>query len=224
MSDYRIHLVYRTWPSIEFLDSEIKPPAFLKYGHVFCLLEKDGEIIETEITLPFHNHSGNENEAALPENLEVATESHSSKGRLKRFFEKALKISEISYLGFRTYYTSDETDTVASFNIDEAGYKRLYDHILERNHTNAPYNRLTRNCVFYAAQDLKTAGIDFGNGWGYTAGRFFEKVQKSSKGNLLIDGQSTIQVIERSVALPREDDSKRPRIVREIIDINQIIN
>lgn len=169
---------------------QIPLPPQLGYGHVYCLLDKDGEVTKRDFV-------------GLGE-LSLEGEKKQDKGITGLFnrFMRACKLQLV--VEENVIFLADESEPIASFDINENDYERALAYFRSLDGSMVEYDRTFNNCVHYANQDLRAAGINIGNGLGLTAGQFFQKALKQSKGNLLAPPLG-IEVVERTV--PKHDPS-----------------
>jgi hypothetical protein len=185
-----MHLLFEPWERMELMGWQIPLPQRIGYGHVYCLLDKDGEITKRDFV------------GLGEQNLEG--EVKQDKG-LKRLFNRFMRACRLQLVIEEDLIClADETEPVASFEISQEDYESALAYFKSLDGSMVEYDRTFNNCVHYANQDLKAAGIDLGNGLGLSAGAFFQKALKQSQGNLLAPPLG-IEVVERTV--PKHDPS-----------------
>lgn len=185
-STYRIHLVFTPHKTAPVLGMEVPIPSRYQYGHVHTMLQNDNEFLE--LNFSYRKVSYN-----------------SSKSGLNRLFEIAMKKG---YVSRNTEYLGEllSVDIVAcSFNLLEQQYADLEQYYYMQSGRVVPYDRHTKNCVYWAAQDLKAASIETPEIKWLTAGMFFSQMNESplSLGNKLCQESNApeVRVIERTVPL-----------------------
>lgn len=175
---------------MELLGRQVRLPSSLGYGHVYCLLDKDGEITKRDLV--------GLGEASL------GGQAKTSKG-IAGLFNRLMRASVLHVATEEDIiFLADEGEPIASFEITAQDYENALARFRSMHDRQVPYDRTFKNCVHYANEDLKAAGVDIGNGLGLTAGAFFKRALKQSQGNLLAPPLG-IEIVERTIptAKPR---------------------
>jgi len=165
---FRIHLVFIPHKTAPFLGAEVPLPAITRYGHVYTMIEENDDFLELDFDY---------------RKIKINCE----KSGLSLFFDHALKRGSVARKANLLQIFPTVNIQASSFDLSEEVYRHVENYFDEQAGSFVPYDRNSQNCVYWAAQDLRAAGIETPETRWLTAGMFFSKMAKSplSLGNLL---------------------------------------
>ena len=173
------------------------------YGHVYCVLENKDGVIKNDL---YGLREDEVENSIVREGLAGVYDRAMRRARLRIAVEENI------------IFLADPEEMIASFTLSEASFDRVYAHFKAGDNKLFDYDRMFQNCVRRARDALDIAGIKTGASFGYSAGRFYNKMRAISEGNLLASesGIIVIETIKDKAPIKGDPDHKK----RDFIDLD----